>query len=71
MSCGFISNRPLQKSFAKVSHFHNSSVIPILPVICECDFSQERDSTTSPQPGRVNLIYRYLPIRGRNAALRN
>jgi hypothetical protein len=30
-----------------LSRFHNSSVVPILPVICECDFSQVCDSKTS------------------------
>ena len=30
-----------------LGRFHNSGVIPILPVICECDFLQKRDSKTS------------------------
>ena len=45
-----------ESSFSKqiLSRLHNSGVIRILPVICECDFSQERDSKTSIQPRRVD-----------------
>jgi hypothetical protein len=50
------------------SGFHDSGVIPILTVICERDFFQERNSKTSIQPQRVNLIHR-CPIRGQNATL--
>ena len=43
--------------FAKqiLGRFYNSGVIPVLLVICECDFSQERDPKTSLQPQRVKL----------------
>jgi hypothetical protein len=36
-----------------LSRFHNSGVIPILPVISECAFFQERDPKTSLQLRRV------------------
>jgi hypothetical protein len=39
-----------------LSRSDNSGVIPILPVICECDFFQERPSKTSIQPRRIELL---------------
>src|SRR5437588_7973175 len=53
MNTSIGATNPLSRRRSSVA-FTSRGVIPILPVICECDFFQECPSTTSIQPRRVD-----------------